>query len=90
MTEKHSAWVVTFTNSVGWTANVEVELIFDETEKRKQIDMMNFKFPHPIISALPLVKVNKIVLTPKTHDEKAIKLGISNTKASSNFDDFCE
>ena len=90
MTEKHSAWVVTFTNSVGWTANIEVELIFDETEKKKQIDMMNFKFPHPVISNLPLIKVNKIVLTPKTHDDKAIKLGISNTKASSNFDDFCE
>ena len=90
MTEKHSAWVITFSNLSGWTANVEVELIFDETEKRKQIDMMNFKFPHPIISTLPLIKVNKIVLTQKTHDDKAIKLGISNTKASSNFDELSE
>ena len=52
--------------------------------------MMNFKYPHPIISNLPLVKINKIVLTPKNHDEKIIKLGISNTKASSNFDEFYE
>lgn len=52
--------------------------------------MMNFKFPHPIISTLPLIKVNKIVLTPRTHNDKAIKLGISNTKASSNFDELCE
>ncbi len=51
--------------------------------------MMNFKYPHPIISVLPLVKINKIFLIPKTED-KTVKLGISNTKASSNFDDFYE
>ncbi len=50
---------------------------------------MNFKYPYPIISVLPLVKINKIVLTPKNED-KTVKLGISNTKASSNFDDFYE
>lgn len=51
---------------------------------------MNFKYPHPLIKNLPLIKLNKIILKAKENKIKIINSGIENTKTSSSYEDICE
>lgn len=51
---------------------------------------MNFKYNHPVIPTLPLIKLNKIVLMSKLCENKMTKSGIENTKASSTFEEMNE
>lgn len=48
---------------------------------------MNVKFKHEIVSHLPLVKLNKVFLMPKTYETKMFKSAIENTKASSTYEE---